>query len=284
MIRAFFTGIHKIARTLFTPQTILVIGAWIFTITLIAVPLILVFQQAFSEGLKLYWDSVSEPIARAALRLTLLAAVIAVPCNMIFGIAVAWLVTKFRIRGRSLLVTLVDLPLAISPVVAGLMFVLLLGSKGLFGPTLDALGLKVIFATPGIVLVTIFVTAPYIARVLIPLMDEQGSDLEEAALTLGASGWQTFRLVTLPGISMGLIYGAILCNARAVGEFGAVSVVSGHIRGLTNTIPLHVEILYNEYHFAAAFAGASLLTLLAVVTVIIQCILEQRSQTLGVKS
>ncbi|MBN8549022.1 MAG: sulfate ABC transporter permease subunit CysW [Deltaproteobacteria bacterium] len=251
--------------------------AWAVMVILILVPLALVFQQAFSRGFEVYQAAISTPDAMSAVRLTLLAALISVPCNIVFGVAVAWLVTKYKIRGRALLLTLVDLPLAVSPVVVGLMFVLVYGTRGIFGPWLDEFGLKVIFATPGIILVTIFVTLPYIARVLIPLMDEQGRELEESALTLGASGWQVLRMVTLPSISAGLLYGAILCNARAMGEFGAVSVVSGHIRGLTNTLPLHVEILYNEYQFAAAFAVASLLTLLALVTVILQQVLERRS-------
>lgn len=255
----------------------LILAAWGTMALLILAPLVLVFQQAFSHGIQAYVAAISNPDALAALRLTLLAALIAVPCNIVFGIAVAWLVTKFNLRGRALLLTLVDLPLAVSPVVAGLLFVLVYGTRGIFGHWVSELGLKIIFATPGIILVTIFVTLPYVARVLIPLMDEQGKDIEEAALTLGASGWQVLRLVTLPSISTGLLYGAILCNARAMGEFGAVSVVSGHIRGLTNTLPLHVEIVYNEYQFSAAFAVASLLTVLALVTVILQQILERRS-------
>ena len=258
-------------------RRILIACSWLVVLVLILVPLVLVFQQAFARGIATYAAAIMNPDALAALRLTLVAALIAVPCNIVFGIAVAWLVTKFNFRGRSLLLTLVDLPLAVSPVVAGLLFIIVFGSKGILGPWLGELGLKIIFATPGIVLVTIFVTLPYVARVLVPLMDEQGKDTEEAALTLGASGWQVLRLVTLPSISTGLMYGAILCNARAMGEFGAVSVVSGHIRGLTNTLPLHVEILYNEYQFSAAFAVASLLTLLALVTVILQQFLERRT-------
>lgn len=258
-------------------KRVLIVSAWLIVITLILVPLALVFQQAFARGIEVYAAAIAHPDSISALKLTLLAAAIAVPCNIIFGIAVAWLVSKYQFRGRALLLTLVDLPLAVSPVVAGLLFILVYGSKGVLGAWLQSAGLKVIFATPGIILVTIFITLPYVARVLIPLMDEQGKETEEAALTLGASGWQVLRLVTLPSISTGLLYGAILCNARAMGEFGAVSVVSGHIRGLTNTLPLHVEILYNEYQFAAAFAVASLLTLLALVTVVLQQILERRS-------
>ena len=215
-----------------------------------------------------------DPDALAAIRLTLLAAAIAVPLNLVFGVAAAWAIAKFEFRGKSLLITLIDLPFAVSPVISGLIFVLLFGLQGWFGPWLAAHDIKIIFAVPGIVLATMFVTFPFVARELIPLMQEQGNDEEEAALALGASGWQTFWRVTLPNIKWGLLYGVILCNARAMGEFGAVSVVSGHIRGQTNTMPLHVEILYNEYNFAAAFAVASLLALLALVTLVLKSLVE----------
>ena len=232
----------------------------------LVLPLVLVFQQAFSKGLSAYWAAISEPDALSAARLTLLIAGIAVPLNLVFGVAAAWCISKFEFPGRNLLVTLVDLPFAVSPVISGMIFVLLFGAHGWLGPWLVDHDIRIIFAVPGIVLATTFVTAPLIARELIPLMQEQGTEEEEAAIVLGASGWQTFRRVTLPNIKWGLLYGLILCNARAMGEFGAVSVVSGHIRGETNTLPLHVEILYNEYAFAASFAVASVLTLLALVT------------------
>jgi sulfate transport system permease protein len=241
------------------------------------VPLLLVFVKAFSAGAAAYWAAVREPIATAAIRLTLLTAAIAVPINLLFGLAAAWAVTKFRFRGKNLLVTLIDLPFAVSPVVSGMIYVLLFGAHGVIGPWLQAHDIKIIFAVPGIVLATMFVTSPLVARELIPLMQGQGNDEEEAALTLGASGWQTFRRVSLPKIRWGLLYGIVLCNARAMGEFGAVSVVSGHIRGLTTTLPLHVEILYNEYQFAAAFAVASLLTLLALVTLTLKSLIEWRT-------
>ena len=232
----------------------------------LVLPLVLVFQQAFSKGLSAYWAAISEPDALSAARLTLLIAGIAVPLNLVFGVAAAWCISKFEFPGRNLLVTLVDLPFAVSPLISGMIFVLLFGAHGWLGPWLVDHDIRIIFAVPGIVLATTFVTAPLIARELIPLMQEQGTEEEEAAIVLGASGWQTFRRVTLPNIKWGLLYGLILCNARAMGEFGAVSVVSGHIRGETNTLPLHVEILYNEYAFAASFAVASVLTLLALVT------------------
>jgi sulfate transport system permease protein len=234
----------------------------------LVVPLIAVFAKGLEQGLGVYWAALTDPIAQSAIRLTLLAAVIAVPLNVVFGLAAAWAIAKFKFPGRNLLVTLIDLPFSVSPVISGMIFVLLFGARGLFGPWLQAHDLKVIFAVPGIVLATVFVTFPFVARELIPLMEAQGTDEEEAALTLGASGWQMFWRVTLPNVKWGLLYGMILCNARAMGEFGAVSVVSGHIRGKTNTLPLHVEILYNEYQFAAAFAVASLLCLLAVGTLI----------------
>ena len=242
----------------------------------LVLPLATVFAEAFSKGTRVYLDAISDPMALAAARLTLLVAAISVPANAVFGVAAAWAIAKFEFRGKALLVTAIDLPFAVSPVVSGLVFVLLFGAQGWLGPWLQAAGIKVIFAVPGIVLATTFITLPFVARELIPLMQEQGSEEEEAALSLGASGWQTFRRVTLPNISLGLLYGIVLLNARAMGEFGAVSVVSGHIRGATNTLPLHVEILYNEYQSAAAFAVASLLALLALVTLALKRLLEWR--------
>ncbi|ASK35542.1 sulfate ABC transporter permease subunit CysW [Alcanivorax sp. N3-2A] len=252
--------------------------ALLFLAVFLVVPLVLVFREAFSKGWDVYLAALTEPDAWHAIKLTLIAAAIAVPLNVIFGIAAAWGITKFRFRGKQVLITLIDLPFAVSPVIAGLIYVLVFGSRGWLGPWLEAHDLSIIYAVPGIVLATIFVTFPFVARELIPLMQEQGVSHEEAALTLGASGWQTFRRVTLPSIKWGLLYGVILCNARAMGEFGAVSVVSGHIRGKTNTLPLHVEILYNEYQFAAAFAVASLLALLAVVTLVAKSALEFKHQ------
>ena len=243
----------------------------------LVVPLALVFTKAFADGVKVYLDAVREPAALSAVRLTLLAAASAIPINLLFGLAAAWAIAKFRFGGKNVLITLIDLPFAVSPVIAGMIFVLLFGAHGLLGPFLQARDIKIIFALPGIVLATIFITSPLIARELIPLMQAQGNEEEEAAVTLGASGWQTFRRISLPKIKWGLLYGIVLCNARAMGEFGAVSVVSGHIRGLTNTLPLHVEILYNEYQFTAAFAVASLLTLLALVTLLLKTLIEWRS-------
>jgi sulfate transport system permease protein len=239
-------------------------------------PLILVFLEALRHGARAYFDAVIEADARSAILLTLQVAAIAVPLNVVFGLAGAWAIAKFEFRGKSLLLTLVDLPFSVSPVISGLIYVLLYGAHGWFGPTLDAWGIKVIFNVAGLVMATVFVTFPFVARELIPLMQEQGTEEEEAAISLGASGWQTFRLVTLPNVAWGLLYGVLLCNARAMGEFGAVSVVSGHIRGLTNTMPLHVEILYNEYDFVGAFAVASLLALLALVTLAAKSFLEWR--------
>jgi sulfate transport system permease protein len=243
----------------------------------VLLPLIIVLQEAFSAGLAVWWASVVEKDALAALRLTILVAAIAVPVNLVFGLTASWALAKFRFKGKSLIITLIDLPFAVSPVVSGLIYVLLFGLHGWLGPWLQKYDIQIIFAVPGIVLATIFVTFPFIARELIPLMSEQGTDEEQAALSLGASGWQTFRRVTLPNIKWGLLYGIILCNARAMGEFGAVSVVSGHIRGETNTLPLQVEVLYNEYNFVAAFAVASLLAGLAVVTLILKSIVEWKS-------
>jgi sulfate transport system permease protein len=243
---------------------------------LLVLPLATVFLEAFARGWRVYVEAIADPIALAAIRLTLLVAAISVPLNAAFGVAAAWAIAKFDFRGKSLLVTAIDLPFAVSPVVSGLIFVLLFGAQGAFGPWLQAHGVKIVFALPGIVLATTFITFPFVARELIPIMEEQGTDEEEAAVSLGASGWQTFRRVTLPNVSLGLLYGIVLLNARAMGEFGAVSVVSGHIRGLTNTMPLHVEILYNEYQGAAAFAVASLLALLALVTLVAKRVLEWR--------
>src|SRR5213595_764416 len=249
-----------------------------FSLVFLLLPLVNVFAQAFSKGLHVYWNSLVEPDSWAAIRLTLIVAAITVPLNVLFGAAAAWAIAKFEFRGKSLLTTLIDLPFSVSPVVAGLMFVLLFGRQGYFGQWLDAQSIKIIFAVPGIVLATIFVTFPFVARELIPLIQAQGIEEEEAALTLGASGWQTFWRVTLPNIKWGLLYGVIICNARAMGEFGAVSVVSGHIRGRTNTMPLHIEILYNEYQFQAAFAVASLLALLALATLLLKTAVEWKSR------
>jgi sulfate/thiosulfate transport system permease protein len=248
--------------------------ALVFLALVLVLPLALVFHQALAKGLPAYWQAITDPDARSAARLTILIASIAVPVNLVFGVAAAWCISKFSFPGRNLLVTLIDLPFAVSPVISGMIFVLLFGAHGWFGPWLIAHDIKIIFAVPGIVLATTFVTAPFVARELIPLMQEQGTEEEEAAIVLGANGWQTFWRVTLPNIKWGLLYGLILCNARAMGEFGAVSVVSGHIRGETNTLPLHVEILYNEYAFAASFAVASVLSLLALVTLGLKSLVE----------
>ena len=242
----------------------------------ILLPLLSVFTEAFRRGVGPFLAAVAEPDALAAIRLTLTVAAIAVPANLVFGVAAAWAIAKHRFPGKSLLLTLIDLPFSVSPVISGLVYVLLFGAQGWFGPWLKSHDIQIIFAVPGLVLATIFVTFPFVARELIPLMQAQGTDEEEAAITLGASGWQTFWRVTLPNIKWGLLYGVLLCNARAMGEFGAVSVVSGHIRGETNTMPLHVEILYNEYNFVAAFAVASLLALLALVTLVAKSFLEWR--------
>ena len=242
----------------------------------LVLPLIAVFAMALEKGFASYFAAIADPDALAAVRLTLTVAAIAVPANLVFGLAAAWAIAKFEFAGKSLLITLVDLPFSVSPVVSGLIYVLLFGAHGWFGPWLKAHDIQIIFTVSGLVLATIFVTFPFIARELIPLMQEQGTEDEEAALVLGATGWQTFTRVTLPNIKWGLLYGVLLCNARAMGEFGAVSVVSGHIRGLTNTMPLHVEILYNEYDFVGAFAVASLLALLALVTLVGKSLLEWR--------
>lgn len=257
-------------------RRLLVGAALAFLVLFLGLPLAAVFVQALGAGLGTYLAAVAQPETLAAVRLTLLAAGTSVLANTVFGVAAAWAVTKFDFRGKSLLVTLIDLPFTISPVISGLVFVLLFGAAGLFAPVLEALGLKIVFAAPGVVLATVFVTFPFVARELIPLMQEQGTEEEEAAIVLGARPWQTFFRVTLPNIKWGLLYGVILCNARAMGEFGAVSVVSGHIRGMTNTLPLHVEVLYNEYQFTAAFAVASLLTLLALATLVAKSVVERR--------
>lgn len=275
-----FIGADDRARSVTTerrPVRIALIAIAVIFLTLfLLLPLISVFVEAFRAGLNAYWAAITEPDALAAVRLTLLVAAIAVPANVVFGIAASWAIAKFEFPGKSFLNTLIDLPFSVSPVISGMVFVLLFGLQGYFGHWLQEHNIQIIFAVPGIVLATIFVTFPFVARELVPLMQEQGTQDEEAALSLGASGFQTFWRVTLPNVKWALLYGVILCNARAMGEFGAVSVVSGHIRGKTNTMPLHVEILYNEYAFAAAFAVASLLALLALATLIIKVALEWR--------
>jgi sulfate/thiosulfate transport system permease protein len=258
-------------------QWTLIAVALAFLSVMLFVPLAAVFWEALRKGFGPYFAALADPDALAAIRLTLCTAAIAVPCNLVFGVAAAWAIAKFEFRGKNLLTTLLDLPFAVSPVVSGLIYVLIFGAQGWFGPWLQEHNVKIIFAIPGIVLATIFVTFPFVARELIPLMQAQGTDEEESAAVLGANGWQTFWRVTLPNIKWGLLYGVILCNARAMGEFGAVSVVSGHIRGRTNTMPLHVEILYNEYNFVAAFAVASLLALLALATLVLKNLVEGRS-------
>lgn len=270
------------ARTLTEPRWVqrLLIGVALgFLGLFLVVPLLTVFMKAFSKGAGFFFHAIADPMALSAIKLTLLAAGIAVPFNLVFGLAAAWAIARFRFPGRNFLLTLIDLPFSVSPVISGMVFVLMFGAQGWFGPWLRAHGIQILFAVPGIVLATIFVTFPFIAREVIPLMQSQGTDQEEAAFVLGASGWQMFWRVTLPNIKWGLLYGVILCNARAMGEFGAVSVVSGHIQGRTNTIPLHVEILYNEYNFAAAFAVASLLALLALVTLVAKSWVEWRFQS-----
>jgi sulfate/thiosulfate transport system permease protein len=261
-------------------RLLLIAVALAFLSLFLLMPLLVVFVQALTKGVSAYVDAISDPNAWAAIRLTLLVAAVAVPFNLVFGVAAAWAIAKFEFRGKSTLITLIDLPFAVSPVIAGLTFILLFGAHGWFGGYLRLHHIRVVFAVPGIVLATIFVTFPFIARELIPVMQAQGRDDEETALSLGASGWQTFWRVTLPNIRWGLMYGVLLCNARAMGEFGAVSVVSGHIRGLTNTMPLHVEILYNEYNYTAAFAVASLLALLALLTLAGKSFLEWRQPEL----
>lgn len=262
-------------------RRLLIAMALLFLGAVLILPLVTVFEQAFRRGAEVYFASITERDALAAIRLTLVTALIAVPLNTVFGIAAAWAIAKFRFRGKQLLVTLIDLPFAISPVISGLIFVLLFGAQGFFGSFFIERGMPIIFAVPGIVLATIFVTFPFVARELIPIMQAQGNQEEEAAVTLGASGWTIFRKITLRNMKWGLLYGVILCNARAMGEFGAVSVVSGHIRGETNTIPLHVEILYNEYQFSASFAVASLLVLLALVTLVVKAYAERKQHLAG---
>ena len=257
-------------------RRVLIGAALLFLTLFLFVPLVTVFYEAFKKGWDVYLSAILDPDARSAIALTLLAAAISVPANLVFGVSAAWAIAKFDFRGKNLLLTLIDLPFSVSPVIAGLIYVLVFGLQGWFGSWFIDNDLKIIFAVPGIVLATIFVTFPFVARELIPLMRQQGTEEEEAALSLGASGWQMFWRVTLPNVKWALLYGVILCNARAMGEFGAVSVVSGHIRGQTNTMPLHIEIVYNEYQFAAAFAVASLLALLALVTLGLKYIVEQR--------
>ena len=259
-------------------RRLLIALALAFMLLFLVLPLAAVFAEALRKGFGAYLEGLREPDAWSAIRLTLLTAAIAVPLNLVFGVAAAWCIAKYEFKGKAFLTTLVDLPFSVSPVVAGLTYVLIFGANGWIGPWLMAHDIKIIFAVPGIVLATVFVTVPFIARELIPLMQAQGNDEEQAAIVLGATGWQTFWYVTLPNIKWGLLYGVILCNARAMGEFGAVSVVSGHIRGQTNTMPLHIEILYNEYQSVAAFAAASLLALLALVTLVIKTVAEHRNE------
>jgi sulfate transport system permease protein len=258
---------------------LLIVVALAFLGVFLLLPLLAVFVEALRGGISAYLAAITEPDALAAIRLTLLVAAIAVPLNLVFGLLASWAIAKFEFTGKSLLITLIDLPFSVSPVLSGLIYVLLFGAQGVLGPILAEHGIKIIFAVPGIVLATVFVTFPFVARELIPLMQEQGTEEEQAARMLGAGGFQIFWRVTLPNVKWGLLYGVLLCNARAMGEFGAVSVVSGHIRGLTNTMPLHVEILYNEYNFVAAFAVASLLSLLALLTLVLKAALEWRLAT-----
>jgi sulfate transport system permease protein len=256
-------------------------AALCFLILFVVVPVTAVFAQAFEKGIGAYMKAIADPGTVSAIRLSLLTMVIAVPCNLLFGLVAAWLIAKFDFAGKGLLTSLIDLPFAVSPVISGLIFVLLFGTYGLLGPFIVKSGIKIIFAVPGIVLATVFVTFPFVVRELIPLMQAQGTEEEEAATVLGAGGWQTFFRVTLPNIRWGLIYGIILCSARAIGEFGAVSVVSGHIRGITNTVPLHVEILYNEYDFVGAFSVASLLIMLALITIVAKALVEWKYREAG---
>lgn len=266
-----YTGVLEETRWVKWTLIVIAIG---FLLLFLILPLISIFITAFAKGWEVYVASITHPDALAAIKLTLVVALIVVPLNAIFGIAAAWAITKFSFKGKSFLITLIDLPFAISPVIAGLIFILLFGAQGVFGDWLFTNDIKIVFALPGIILATLFVTFPFVARELIPLMQMQGITEEEASISLGANGFQTFWRVTLPNIKWGLLYGIILCNARAIGEFGAVSVVSGHIRGLTNTMPLHIEILYNEYQFTAAFAVASLMSIIAIFTIILKNIIE----------
>ncbi|OTG86472.1 sulfate ABC transporter permease subunit CysW [Acinetobacter sp. ANC 4558] len=259
-------------------RNLLLIIALIFFLSCLVLPLVLVFVEAFKQGMSVYFNALIQPDTLSAVKLTLLTAAIAVPLNVVFGVAAAWSVAKFNFRGKSILTTIIDMPFSVSPVIAGLMLVLIFGTQGWFGDWLQDHDIKILYAVPAIVIATIFITVPFVARELIPLMEAQGTEEEEAAIVLGASGWQTFWKVTLPNIKWGLIYGVILCNARAMGEFGAVSVVSGHIRGETNTLPLYVEILYNEYTFSAAFAVSSLLAFLAIITLILKTWVEARQE------
>jgi sulfate transport system permease protein len=262
------TDDHPLVKIVLSAIAVAFIGLFLM------MPLATVFGEALAQGWTMAWNALSEPDARAAVRLTLIVAAIAVPLNMIFGLAASWAIAKFDFAGKNLLITLIDLPFSVSPVVSGLVFMLIFGLQGWLGPYLRDHDIKIMFALPGIVLATVFVTFPFVARELIPLMIDQGRDEEEAAVSLGASGWSTFRRVTLPNIKWALLYGVLLCNARAMGEFGAVSVVSGHIRGLTNTMPLHVEVLYNDYQYVGAFAVASVLALLALFTLLLKSLLE----------
>jgi len=264
---------HRDERPL--TRAVLIAIALAFLVLVLFLPIVAVFVKAFEKGAEAYLAAITDPNAMEAIKLTLTIAAIVVPINVVFGVAAAWAIAKFDFPGRALLITVIDAPFAVSPVVSGMVFVLLFGAHGLFGPWLLAHDIKIIFAVPGMILATLFVTSPFVARELLPLMESQGNDDEEAALTLGATGWRMFFHVSLPKIRWGLLYGVILCNARAIGEFGAVSVVSGHIQGLTNTIPLHVEILYNDYQFSAAFAVASLLSLGALVTLAIKAVAER---------
>jgi sulfate transport system permease protein len=259
-----------------TGSWLLLAVALVYLAVLVLLPLLVVFVQALQKGFSAYLEALNDSDTRAAIRLTLTTAAVTVPLNLVFGVAAAWCITKFEFRGKNALITLIDLPFAVSPVISGLIYVLMFGAQSWIGPWLIDHGIRVVFAVPGIILATIFVTFPFVARELIPLMQAQGTDEEQTALSLGASGWQTFRMVTLPNIRWGLLYGVLLCNARAMGEFGAVSVVSGHIRGLTNTLPLHIEILHNEYNAVGAFSTASLLALLGLVTLLTKSLLELR--------
>jgi sulfate/thiosulfate transport system permease protein len=270
------TTVSRVTEESGATKFMLVAIAILFLAAFLFLPLIVVFAEGFRKGVAVFLESFTDPDAIAAIKLTLLVAAIAVPFNAVFGVAAAWAIAKFSFQGKNLLLTLIDLPFSISPVISGLVYVLLFGAQGWFGPWLRAHNVEIIFAVPGIIFATVFVTFPFIARELIPLMQAQGTSEEEAALTLGASGWYTFVYVTLPNIKWALLYGVLLCNARAMGEFGAVSVVSGHIRGLTDTMPLHIEILYNEYNFTAAFAVATLLASLALVTLVLKSVLEWR--------
>ncbi len=256
----------------------LTLVALLFLGLFLVVPLVSVFAKALEGGISKYWDAIADPDARSAIRLTLLTAAIAVPLNVLFGLAASWAIAKFDFIGKNLLISLIDVPVSVSPVISGMIFVLLFGAQGFLGPWLDEHDLQIVFNVPGIILATVFVTFPYVARELIPLMRSQGNEAEEAALILGADGWQTFLRVTLPNVKWGLLYGIVLCNARAMGEFGAVSVVSGHVRGLTNTLPLHVEVLYNDYQFVASFAVASLLALLALATLAAKGFIDWRAR------